>query len=237
MSKRIAIVPARGGSKRVPKKNIRDFCGAPMISHILSAASECGLFDEIHISTDCDEIAGVVEKLGFAVEFRRPASLSDDHTPLMPVLKYVLDEYIKRGQTFDSMTLLMPCSPMITAQDLRGGAALFDAHEGKHAVLSVSEYPCPVEWAFRLDSGGALLPLQPGMFSVRSQDLAPAYYDAGQFCIMPIQRVLAAQGAGNDEGYIGYPIQKYQAIDIDTMGDWEFAELVFNGILKRARST
>jgi len=237
MSKRIAIVPARGGSKRVPKKNIRDFCGAPMISHILSAASECGLFDEIHISTDCDEIAGVVEKLGFAVEFRRPASLSDDHTPLMPVCKYVLDEYIKRGQIFDSMTLLMPCSPMITAQDLRGGAALFDAHEGKHAVLSVSEYPCPVEWAFRLDSGGALLPLQPGMFSVRSQDLAPAYYDAGQFCIMPIHRVLAAEGAGNDEGYIGYPIQKYQAIDIDTMGDWQFAELVFNGISNRESST
>ena len=237
MYKRIAIIPARGGSKRVPNKNIRDFCGAPMISYILRAASESELFDEIHVSTDSDEVASIAYDLGFTAAFKRPPELSDDHTPLMPVLKYVLEEYLKRGKAFNSIALLMPCSPMIIYQDLLGCAALFDAHDGKYAVLSVAEYPCPVEWAFRLESSGVLFPLQPGMFSVRSQDLSPAYYDAGQFCFMSSQRILSAQGAGSDEGYLGYPIQRCKAIDIDTLEDWKFAEMVFNGIRWSSRSS
>ncbi len=119
MSKRIAIVPARGGSKRILSKNIRKFCGAPMISHILGTASQCGMFDEIHVSTDSDEVAAVAESLGFAVAFKRPANLADDHTPLMPVIKYVIEEYIRRGEIFDSVALLLPCDPMITADDLQ----------------------------------------------------------------------------------------------------------------------
>ena len=90
------------------------------------------------------------------------------------------------------------------------------------------------QWAFRRKPNGVLVPVQPGMFSVRSQDLPPAYYDAGQFCFMPIQRVLAAVGAGSDEGFLGYPIQRHQAIDIDTMDDWRFAELVFSSIRQLA---
>jgi len=231
--KRLAIIPARGGSKRIPNKNIQNFCGRPMLAYILEAAADSALFDKIHVSTDSLEIAEAVRRLGFDVAFLRPPQLADDHTPIMPVLKYVLEKYLGLGVSFDSIALLMACTPMITADDLRGAAALFDLHNGKQAVLGVAEYPCPVEWAFRRESNGVLVPVQPGMFSVRSQDLAPAYYDAGQFCFMPSERVLAAVGAGSDEGFLGYPIQRHQAIDIDTLDDWRFAELVFSSLLKR----
>ena len=153
----------------------------------------------------------------------------------MPVLKYVLEEYLKQGSTFDTVALLMACAPMITTDDLHGAEALFNSGRGKQAVLGVAEYPCPVEWAFRREPSGVLVPMQPGMFSVRSQDLSPAYYDAGQFCFMSSQRVLSASGAGSDQGFLGYPLKRYQAIDIDTMDDWRFAELIFGSIHKSSR--
>ena len=230
LNRRLAVIPARGGSKRIPNKNIRDFCGRPMISHIIEAARTSDLFDEIHVSTDSKEIVELVEGLGLGVDFMRPLQLADDYSPIMPVLKFVLEEYLLRGQSFDSVVLLMACAPMITAIDLCGAASLFDSHNAKYSVLGVAEYPCPVEWAFRRESNGVLVPVQPGMFSVRSQDLAPAYFDAGQFCFMSSERVLAAVGAGSDEGFLGYPIQRHQAIDIDSMDDWRFAELVFKSI-------
>ena len=232
--KRLAIIPARGGSRRIPNKNIRDFCGHPMITHVLKTARESGFFDLIHVSTESEAIRDVVEQFGFPIDFMRPIDLADDHTPIMPVLRYVLEEYLGRGNEFECVALLMACAPMITASDLCGAAALFDAHHGKKAVLGVAEYPCPVEWSFRRESSGELVPMQPGMFSVRSQDLATAYYDAGQFCFMPSERVLAAVGAGSDEGFLGYPIKRHQAIDIDTLEDWRFAELVFQSIRQRA---
>ena len=233
MNRRLAVIPARGGSKRIPNKNIRSFCGVPMISHIISSALSSGIFDEIHVSTDSQEIVEVVGGVGLKVAFMRPPQLADDHTPIMPVLKYVLEEYQGRGMLFDSVALLMACAPMITAEDLRGGSILYNSLQGEHAVIGVAEYPCPIEWAFRRESNGVLLPTQPGMFSVRSQDLAPAYYDAGQFCFMSSERVLASVGAGSDEGFLGYPIQRYKAIDIDTLDDWRFAELVFRSVRRQ----
>ena len=131
--------------------------------------------------------------------------------------------------------MLMACAPLITADDLCGAAALYDANHGRQSVLGVAEYPCPVEWAFRRESSGELVPMQPGMFSVRSQDLATAYYDAGQFCFMPSERVLTAVGAGSDEGFLGYPLKRHQAIDIDTLEDWRFAELIFQSIRQDAQ--
>lgn len=229
-NKRLAVIPARGGSKRIPNKNIREFCGKPMMVHIIEAALTCNLFDEIHVSTDSEEIVELMAGIGLRVDFMRPAHLADDHTPIMPVLKFVLEEYLGRGKIFESVVLLMACAPMITASDLHGAATLFDSHNCKQSVLGVAEYPCPVEWAFRRESSGVLVPVQPGMFSVRSQDLAPAYYDAGQFCFMPSGRVLSTIGAGSDEGFLGYPLQRHHAIDIDTMDDWRFAELVFRSV-------
>lgn len=113
MSLRLAIVPARGGSTRIPEKNIRDFCGKPMIAHILNAARKSGLFEFIHVSTESTHIAEIVQRLGFPIDFPRPGELANDHTPLMPVLKYVVETYQSSGRRFDEIWLLMACAPLI----------------------------------------------------------------------------------------------------------------------------
>jgi len=227
MKRRLAIVPARGGSKRILNKNIRQFCGQPMIAHILNTAQSSGLFDIIHVSTDSDEIRVVVEQLGFAVDFMRPSNLADDHTPIMPVMKYVADIFAEQGELFDEVWLLMACSPLIEAEDLQQAAALFDRSGSNTCVLGVAEYQVPVEWAFRRLPDGVMSPLQPGMFATRSQDLEKKYFDAGVFAAFPTAKVRSSEGAGSDDGFIGHIISKSKAIDIDDEADWIHAELMY----------
>jgi N-acylneuraminate cytidylyltransferase len=228
---RLAIIPARGGSKRIPDKNIRDFCGKPMIAHVLEAARSSGLFDIIHVSTESETIAETVAGLGLPVDFLRPAALADDRTPIMPVLKYVTDEFGQRGRTFDQVWLLMACAPLIDASDLTSAERLFERSGGRLPVLAVMEYPAPIEWAFDLAPDGRLVPVQPGMFARRSQDIEPKYFDAGSFAVFPAATVRESQGAGSDSGFIGYALPKGAAIDIDDEQDWLLAEAMF-----RARS-
>lgn len=227
MTRRIAIIPARGGSKRIPNKNIRDFFGKPMIAHILQAARESGLFDEIHVSTDSTAIRETVENLGFHIEFMRPAELAGDHTPIMPVLKYVTETYASRGQMFDQVWLLMACAPLVESADLQQAAQLFDQSGGTNPVLAISEYPVPIEWAFSRASDGKMTPVRPGMFAIRSQDLEKKYFDAGVFSVFPISNVEASEGAGSDDNFIGYMLPKGKAIDIDDEADWLLAEAMY----------
>jgi pseudaminic acid cytidylyltransferase len=234
MPSRLAVIPARGGSKRIPDKNIRDFCGRPMIAYILASASMSGLFDTIHVSTDSPRIATVAEDLGFAPQFARPAELADDQTPLMPVLKYVLNRFIERGSHFDEVWLLMACAPLIEADDLRHAARMFAEAGSSRPLLPIAPYPAPIEWAYDLREDGNLDPVYPGMFAVRSQDLKTHYYDSGSFYIFPARHVLESAGAGKDSGFIGHVLPRYKAVDIDNELDWETAEYVLSGI--RARS-
>jgi pseudaminic acid cytidylyltransferase len=230
MTRRLAVVPARGGSKRIPDKNIKEFAGHPMMAHILHAARESRLFDVIHVTTESPRIAAVTENLGFKVHFMRPTELADDQTPLMPVLRYVTETFAVRGETFDEVWLLMACAPLIEAEDLIGAASLYAETGGQWAVLSVIPYPVPIEWAFERDAGGRLRPTQPGKFAIRSQDLCMKYYDAGTFCGFPVRRVLKSTGAGDDTGFVGYVLPRHKAIDIDTQEDWQFAEILFTGL-------
>lgn len=232
--KRLAIIPARGGSKRIPDKNIRDFCGQPMITHVLGAARASGLFSKVHVSTESDSIRDVAAQFGFAPDFPRPTELADDHTPIMPVLRYAAQEYAKRGEHLDEVWLLMACAPLIDAKDLVSAATLFQQAGGQQPLLAVSEYPAPIEWAFSRSESGALIPVQAGMFAVRSQDLEKRYFDAGSFAVFPAQCVLASEGAGSDSGFIGYPLPKGTAIDIDDEQDWQLAEAIYR--VKAARA-
>lgn len=225
--KRLAIIPARGGSKRIPNKNIRDFCGQPMITHVLGAARDSGLFSVIHVSTESESIREVAAKFGFPPDFARPDELADDHTPIMPVLRHTSEEYARRGQHFDEIWLLMACAPLIDAQDLQKAAVLFREAGAEQPLLAVSEYPAPIEWAFSRGANGALTPVQAGMFAVRSQDLEKRYFDAGSFAAFPAARVLESQGAGSDSGFIGYALPKGTAIDIDDEQDWQLAEAIY----------
>ena len=235
--KRLAVIPARGGSKRIPNKNIRDFCGRPMIAHILDSARASGLFETIHVSTESPEIAEVATAAGQPPDFMRPTALADDHTPIMPVLRHVTEEYGRRGRSFEEIWLLMACAPLVSAADLVGASKLFTEAGGGNPVLAVSAFPVPVEWAYDRKPDGMLVPTQPGMFAVRSQDLRTRYYDTGSFAVFPAADVLAAEGAGSDEGFLGYVLPKGAAIDIDDEEDWQLAEAIYRNMAARRLQT
>ena len=234
MTQRIAIIPARGGSKRIPNKNIADFCGKPMITYILDVAEKSKLFDVIHVSTDSEIIAEIVKSFGFPVDFMRPINLSDDKTPIMPVLKYVVDTYHERGVDFEEVSLLMACAPLIEVNDLIEATKLLQFHNNEMAVLGVAPYSAPIEWAYERHSDGLLVPIQPGMFSVRSQDMVEKYFDAGMFGFFPVKSILESEGAGRDDQFIGQTLPKYKAVDIDEPEDWLLVEAIYMG-LDRAR--
>lgn len=222
------MVPARAGSKRIPDKNVRPFCGRPMMSYTLAAARESGLFDAIHVSTENDSVAAVAAALGFAPEFPRPAALSDDATPLMPVLRFVLEEYGRRGRTFDQVGLLYACAPLVEAADLRAAAQMTERVGGDKVVLGVTQFAVPVEWAYTRDDDGKLIPASPGMFNVRSQDLRPAYHDVGAFAFLPAARVLS-EAPHDERDFYGYVLPRHKAVDIDGEEDWLLAELLYRG--------
>lgn len=228
MPRRLAVIPARGGSKRIPNKNIREFCGQPIIAHILNAAKESGLFETIHVSTDSVTIANVVQEFGFDIDFMRIETLADDHTPLMPVLRYVVDQFSIRGEHFDQVWLLMACAPLVKKEDLIAASLVHDSEKPSMSTLAVCEYPAPIEWAFEIKEGkDVLTPVSPGMFSVRSQDLKKCYYDAGVFVIFPTALIRESIGAGSDAEFAPFVLSRDKAVDIDTESDWEYAELLF----------
>ena len=229
MIKRIAILPARGGSKRVQNKNARLFCGQPMMHYILSAAARSGLFDEIHVSTESDYIASVASHLGFAPKFRRPLHLADDHTPLMPVLRHVLDEFKRRECNFDQVCLLYACAPLIEPSDLCAASEVFEQIGANKVLLAVTAYTTPLEWAFELSDDLRLTPDQPGAFRIRSQDLATKYHNTGTFAFFPAGRILSDK-PNTDDDFYGYVLPRTKGLDIDTEEDWHFAELLYRGL-------
>lgn len=232
--KRLAIIPARGGSKRILKKNIKQFCGRPMISYPIEAIQNSGLFDAIHVSTDSDEIAELVISLGLEVDFLRDPSLADDHTPIMPVLKWTLEHYKSKKIFFDEIMMVMPCTPFIESSDLINAYKLFSEANKENPVISISSYPVPVEWAFNLnESDSSLTPVNPGMFKIRSQDLKKKYFDAGAFVLYSSDHISRANDSNQDENYIGLILEKIKAIDIDDQEDWDFAESIMQYILAK----
>lgn len=225
---RLAVIPARGGSKRIPDKNITDFIGAPLMSYSIRAAEQSGLFDAVHISTDSERIADVAARYGHPVDFLRAEGLADDHTPLLPVLQWTLDEYAKRGRKYETICLLMPTAPLVEASDLIAAHDLFRANGEKRTVMAVARFAVPVEWAFHLEGDGTLKPREAGMANVRSQDLRPCYFDSGTFFFSPAQNI--RDGRLNDDRMVGYLLSREKAIDIDDHDDLAFAEIVFRGM-------
>jgi pseudaminic acid cytidylyltransferase len=224
----IAILPARGGSKRIKNKNIIDFCGKPMIAYALEATSKSQLFDKIHVSTDSDEIKYLVESLGYPVEFMRPSELSDDIVGTIPVLKWTLEKYISINENYDDVFNIMPAAPLLKIDDLTEAYEIYLKHNKKHPLHVVSEFPVPIEWAYRRDEKGMLEPVQPGGYSIRSQDLEKTYYETGPFSIFHISHLISKNPV-TDEGFISYVIPKGHTIDIDDKQDLAFAKKIFLG--------
>ena len=135
MPKRLAIIPARGGSKRIKRKNIRNFCGSPIIEYSIRAAIESNIFKKIHVSSEDEEIIKITEGLGIKCDFKRPTYLSDDYTPIVPVMKYVVDKYKSIGLAFDEIWMLMPCSPFITSKILNEASKAFSNHNTTNRLI------------------------------------------------------------------------------------------------------
>ena len=217
----IAIITARGGSKRIPRKNIKEFMGKPMLGYAVEAAQQAGIFDKVMVSTDDQEIAAIAESLGAEVPFLRSERTSNDYATTYDVIEEVLHEYQKRGENFDEVCCIYPCVPFLKAQ------SLVAAHEkmvdGVNSVDTVCAYPVPVEWAYTIDADGYLHSRDPQALLIRSQDLTPCYYDVGMFYFARTELVLKQHTLlpGPLRPFI---IDERECQDIDTMADWRTAE-------------
>jgi N-acylneuraminate cytidylyltransferase len=228
----LAIIPARGGSKRIKDKNITDFLGKPLMAYSIEAAQQSKLFELIHVSTDSEQIKTVATVLQTHTEFTRESSLADDHTGIVPVLRWVVRQFLYRGQSFDDICMLMPTAPLITTTDLTSAYEVFINNERKVPVVAVASYPVPIEWAYEMETGtGKLIRAIPEKkTNLRSQDLGQKFYDAGAFAFFETQQLL-------NESYdlgcelIGYPLARERAVDIDNQEDLEFAKILYRGRL------
>lgn len=229
--KRLAIIPARAGSKRIPHKNIRDFCGKPMISHVVEAVAKAGVFDTIHVSSDSEEIAQKAAESGYAPAFMRPAELADDYTSMLAVVRYVVEEFVRRGESFDTVALIYATSPLVDPADLSGACAQFESGDRQKALLAVAPFPAPIEHAFRMKKGqDGILPDNEAALAMRTQDLSPAYYDAGMFAFYTPDYIARSAGAGDFTAFRGYVVPSYRVTDIDWPEDWAHAEQLYKAI-------
>ena len=227
----VAIITARAGSKRVPKKNIRPFYGRPMISYAIGAARGCGIFDEVMVSTDSDEIAEIAAGCGAKVPFMRSAKTSDDHATSSDVLREVVDEYELRGEKFDAFCCIYPCVPFLKPRTLKSAHEKMLAEKAP-GISPVCRYPAPPEWAMRLDANGRLTVCDPVAKNTRSQDLEPKYFDAGMFYFCDVA-AFKREHTLFLKGTLGYVVDSSECQDIDDEDDWRHAEekyRILNGL-------
>lgn len=222
MEKRIAVITARGGSKRIPKKNIKNFCGKPILAYSIEAALKSQLFDTVMVSTDSKEIADIAVQYGASVPFMRSAETSNDYATTNDVLKEVFTEYEKRGQHFDLAVCIYPTAPFVTAQKLRGAVELM-TKEAADAVTPVVRYSFPPQRAFVIRDG-SLEYQYPEFAPMRSQDLEPIYHDCGQFYVMKVENVLKNLVAKKSVPLI---VSELEVQDIDNEEDWKLAEMKY----------
>lgn len=222
----IAVIPARGGSKRIPRKNIREFSGKPMIAWSIEAALSSGCFARVIVSTDDDEIVAVAEAHGAEVPFRRPAALSDDHTGTLPVIAHAIDWLREQGEAPDAVCCLYATAPFVQAEDLQAGFRALQTSRGVDYAFSVTSYAFPIQRALRLTPEGRVTMFQPEHFHTRSQDLEEAWHDAGQF----YWGRAAAWRKGTpifSERAVPVKLPRHRVQDIDTPEDWQRAEWLF----------
>lgn len=221
---RLAVIPARGGSKRIPMKNIRDFAGKPMIAHAIEAALASEMFDKVVVSTDSGDIAEVARKYGAEVPFMRPVDLADDHTPTVPVIAHALKVCAELGWQVSYACCIYPGVPFLRTADLVQAFELLQNKDAPYA-FPVTEFPSAIQRALRRLPDGRMAPCNPEFELTRTQDLERAYHDAGQFYwgrseAWTSNLRLHAMG-------VGLVIPSWRVVDIDTPEDWERAEILF----------
>ena len=223
----IAIIPARGGSKRIPRKNIKDFCGKPMIAWAIDTAIKSSLFDHIIVSTDDEEIASIAMVHGAEAPFLRPLELSDDMTPTVPVVAHAVQECINLGWNVDYVCCIYPCVPFLVVDDLKKSFDILN--DGNvNFIYPVAEYAHPIQRAMRQLKNAEMEFFSPQFELTRTQDLEKSYHDVGQFYWGMASSWLSHKKMHTDG--LGMRIPNWRVIDIDNFDDWKRAELIFKAL-------
>jgi pseudaminic acid cytidylyltransferase len=227
----VAIITARGGSKRIPRKNLRNFLGQPIVGYSIQSALNAGVFDEVMVSTDDSEIAEVANKFGAKVPFLRSAATSDDYATTAQVLIEVLETYREHGLNWKSYCCIYPTAPFVTPEKLRSGYELLDSNQA-HSVLPVVRFGYPIQRALQV-KGGLLSMIDPSNINARSQDLMPTYHDCGQFYFGQTENLLKT-GQIFSTHTLPIIVPETEVQDIDHEEDWVIAELKYKLLLERA---
>ena len=219
----VAVIPARGGSRRVPGKNIREIAGLPAIAHVITACRDSGVVDRIVVSTDDPEIAEIARQAGAEVPFMRPRELSDDHTGVLPVVQLAV-----RSLGIDDWTdvaCVYATAVTLNAMDIARAQARLSEISPNSFVISVTEYDAPVQRALAMSDDGSVTFIDPAMAHTRSQDVPVRWHDAGQFIWAHASTWMHAKSVWDCP--IGFAVARWRAVDIDTEEDWRRAELLF----------
>jgi len=225
---RVAIIPARGGSKRIPNKNIKEFCGKPIIAWSIEAALKSQCFDSLLVSTDNSQIAEVAVQYGASVPFLRPERLADDHTPTQPVIEHAIKWINEHNNPVDYACCIYPTAPFLSADDLQKGWETIRSGYYNYA-FSITSYAFPIQRAIKIPKTGGVAMFYPEHMTSRSQDLEQAWHDAGQFYWGTAHSWLKNEPIF-DKFSAPIKVDRHKVQDIDTLEDWIHAEWLFKAI-------
>ncbi len=232
MKKCLAIITARGGSKRIPRKNIKNFLGSPIIKYSIDAALSAGCFTEVMVSTDDEEIASLALSLGAKVPFIRSSENSNDFATTADVITEVLNMYKEKGQYFDYACCIYPTAPFVTGFKLNKAYKML-IEKNAETVVPIVSFGFPILRSFKVEDG--LIKMNwPEYISTRSQDLPPAYHDCGQFYFIQTDLFLKNKKLFSDNS-LGYEMPESEVQDIDTEEDWKVAEIKYTFLLEKIK--
>jgi pseudaminic acid cytidylyltransferase len=226
----IAIIPARGGSKRIPKKNIKEFYGKPMLQYAIEAALNSKIFEHVIVSTDDKKISEIALNCGATVPFKRPDELADDLTPTVPVIAHATQELQKIYSEIKNVCCIYPGVPFIQKDDIIGTLDLLKSSDRDYA-FPITEFPSQIQRGFVMDNNNLISPIFPDNELTRTQDLEASYYDAGQFYWGSTNAWLTNNKIHSNGA--GYRIPNWRVVDIDTQEDWERAERIYASLFMK----
>ncbi len=222
---KLCVIPARGGSKRIPRKNIRDFCGKPVIAYSIEQALASDCFDKVIVSTDDHEIASIAKLYGAEIPFMRPEKLSDDYTGTNDVIKHAIHSYISRGESVSLVCCIYATAPFINVKYIRQGYTNL-IESDKSYSFSVTSFPFPVQRAIRINVNNEIEAIWPENIQKRSQDLEEAYHDAGQFYWGKSDSFMRDDVIFSNRS-MPVVLPRHLVQDMDTLEDWYRAELMY----------
>jgi pseudaminic acid cytidylyltransferase len=233
---KVGIIPARGGSKRIPRKNIKPFCGKPIIGYSIEALLQSGVCDRVVVSTDDEEIAAVAKEFGAEVPFFRPKELSDDFTPTVPVVRHAINWLMEHDSAVTNVCCVYSTAPFVTAQDVRDAYSKLVTEQVSGYVFTATSFPFPIQRAFRIRPSGHCEMFHPEQYNTRSQDLEHGYQDAGQFYWGSAQAYLENKIFFSTDSK-PFVIPRHRVQDIDTVQDWQRAEVMWRVLQEMQRET